>query len=304
MSVLHLCKITDKHSNSQWPLWIPKTDCVEKNVVDIYTAKIKKFCSVITFMKDNYSGADIVDSFERLSAGKCLLMKKGSQLITEHDIPDDSVSLIITDPPYLEQVLYSEYMQLYKPFIGLDFDLEDEIVVSSAPSRSKTKEEYFTLLDRVFAVCSAKLKAGRYMCLYFHDSDLGVWDKLIAILERNSFRFVTQMHISKTVTLKNIISPKKSLNGDSILIFVKENIPAAEHHPAEEITEIERRVTERAEQMISERGPLSTPELYDDGLMEMLIRNGWLSALSRKYSSLVDIFEKHLKWDPLSAKWQ
>ena len=30
MSILHLCKITDKHSNSQWPLWIPKTDCVEK----------------------------------------------------------------------------------------------------------------------------------------------------------------------------------------------------------------------------------------------------------------------------------
>lgn len=24
MSVLHLCKITDIHSNSQWPLWIPK----------------------------------------------------------------------------------------------------------------------------------------------------------------------------------------------------------------------------------------------------------------------------------------
>ena len=36
MSILHLCKITDKHSNSQWPLWIPKTDCVEKNIIEIY----------------------------------------------------------------------------------------------------------------------------------------------------------------------------------------------------------------------------------------------------------------------------
>ena len=41
MSVLHLCKITDKHSNSQWPLWIPKTDCVEKNIVDILEKKVK-----------------------------------------------------------------------------------------------------------------------------------------------------------------------------------------------------------------------------------------------------------------------
>lgn len=41
MSILHLCKITDKHSNSQWPLWIPKTDCVEK-ISLIFTQKNQK----------------------------------------------------------------------------------------------------------------------------------------------------------------------------------------------------------------------------------------------------------------------
>ena len=35
MSIIHLTKITDKHSNSQWPLWIPRVDCVEKNVIDV-----------------------------------------------------------------------------------------------------------------------------------------------------------------------------------------------------------------------------------------------------------------------------
>ena len=43
MSVLHLCKITDRHSNSQWPLWIPKTDCVEKNIIEILSKKVHKF---------------------------------------------------------------------------------------------------------------------------------------------------------------------------------------------------------------------------------------------------------------------
>lgn len=303
MSVLHLCKITDKHSNSQWPLWIPKTDCVEKNILDVYTKKIKKFYNVIPFMKENYSNSEIVESYVDLSPGKCLLMQKGSQLITEQDIPNNGVDLIITDPPYLEQVLYSEYMQLYKPFLNLDYNLDDEIIVSSAPSRNKDKYSYFELLEQVFHMCSNKLKLNHFLCLYFHDSSLNVWDKLITILERNCFRFITQIHIDKTVTLKNIISPKKSLNGDSILIFSKSDSPI-EHNAEEDVSEIEHNIIRQAKFMVKSNGSLSTPELYDNGLMEILIQNGWLSKLSNKYSSLVDIFEKHLTWDASTAKWR
>ena len=303
MSILHLCKITDKHSNSQWPLWIPRIDCVEKNIVDIYTKKIKKFYSVIPFMKENYSNSQIVKSYNMLSPGKCFLMKKGSQLITEQDIPNNSIDLIITDPPYLEQVLYSEYMQLYKPFLNLDFNLDDEIIVSSAPSRNKNRENYFDLLDQVFNMCSQKLKTNHYLCLYFHDCSLNVWSTLISILEKNLFRFITQIHIDKTVTLKNIISPKKSLNGDSILIFSK-SISPIKHNATEDVSEIEHNIIRQAKYMVKVSGQLSTPELYDNGLMEILIQNGWLEKISTKYSSLVDIFEKHLTWDSTTAKWK
>lgn len=303
MSILHLCKITDKHSNSQWPLWIPKIDCIEKNVIDIYAKKIKKFYDILPFMKKHYPNSEMVTSYEQLSPCKCFLMKKASQSITEQDIPDNGVDLIITDPPYLEQILYSEYMQLYKPFLNLDFNLDDEIIVSSAPSRNKNKKEYFNLLDQVFQMCSRKLKNNHYLCLYFHDCNLEVWNELINILEKNSFRFITQIHINKTVTLKNIISPKKSLNGDSILIFSKADAPI-NHNAEEEISEIEHNIIRQAKYMVKIHGSLSTPELYDNGLMEILIQNGWLSKLSSKYSSLVDIFEKHLTWDSATAKWK
>lgn len=303
MSILHLCKITDKHSNSQWPLWIPKTDCVEKNIIDIYTKKIKKFYEVIPFMKENYTDSEIVESYSSLSPCKCLLLQKGSQSITEQDIPDNGVDLIVTDPPYLEQVLYSEYMQLYKPFLNLDYNLKDEIIVSSAPSRNKSKGDYFNLLEQVFHMCSHKLKPNHYLCLYFHDSDLNVWNELITILEGNCFRFITQIHIDKTVTLKNIISPKKSLNGDSVLIFSK-GVAPIKHNAEEDISEIEHNIIRQAKFMVKSNGSMSTPELYDNGLMEILIQNGWLSKLSNKYSSLVDIFDKHLTWDSSTAKWK
>ena len=292
MSVLHLCKITDKHSNSQWPLWIPKIDCVEKNVIDILEKKVKSFSKTIRYLNKNY---DNEIQFK--------ILHKGSQFVTDEDIKDASVQLIVTDPPYLGQVAYSEYMQLYKPFLGFDFNLTDEIVVSSAPSRNKDNTDYFNLLDSVFENCSMKLKDHAFFCMYFHDSGLSVWSRLINILATHHLRYISQVHIAKTNTLKNIISPKKSLNGDCILFFIKDPCIVA-NEGTESIEEIEKNIIRQIRAMVDQKGSLSTPELYDNGLMEVLIQNGWLNTLSKKYKSLVDIFEKHLIWDSNIARWK
>ena len=292
MSTIHLCKITDKHSNSQWPLWIPKTDCVEKNVVDLLEKKVKKFSSTISFLSETYKDKP-----------EYKLLHKGSQHISKEDIEDNTVQLIITDPPYLGQVAYSEYMQLYKPFLNLSFDIDDEIVVSSAPSRNKGEAEYFELLDQVFSICSDKLKIDGYFCMYFHDSNLDVWNRLITSLSNHQLQYLGQAHIAKSNTLKNIISPKKSLNGDCILFFKKTAAPVYRQEGTETIEEIEKNIVRQARFLVRQNKVLSTPELYDKGLMEVLIQNGWLATLSQKYKSLVELFEKHLKWDADIAKW-
>lgn len=292
MSVLHLCKITDKHSNSQWPLWIPKIDCVEKNIIDLLEKKVRNFSLTIKFLSEKYS-----------TKGNYKLLNKGSQFISEEDIPNSSIQLIITDPPYLGQVAYSEYMQLYKPFLNLKFNIEDEIVVSSAPTRRKDEKTYFELLDKVFEMCSEKLKDDGYFCMYFHDSNLDVWEKLIKILSKHKLRYLSQAHVAKSNTLKNIISPKKSLNGDCILFFIKDSIPFYYQEGLESVEEVEKNIIYQAKFLVLKHTALSTPELYDKGLMEVLIQNGWLSTLSRKYKTLVDIFEKHLRWDSDIAKW-
>ena len=292
MSTIHLCKITDKHSNSQWPLWIPKTDCVEKNAVDLLEKKVKKFSSTISFLSETYKDRPEYE-----------LLHKGSQHISKEDIKDNTVQLIITDPPYLGQVAYSEYMQLYKPFLNLSFDIDDEIVVSSAPSRNKGEAEYFELLDQVFSICSDKLKIDGYFCMYFHDSNLDVWNRLITSLSNHQLQYLGQAHIAKSNTLKNIISPKKSLNGDCILFFKKTAAPVYRQEGTETIEEIEKNIVRQARFLVRQNKVLSTPELYDKGLMEVLIQNGWLTTLSQKYKSLVELFEKHLKWDADIAKW-
>ncbi|MCF0126096.1 MAG: hypothetical protein HUJ68_10165, partial [Clostridia bacterium] len=67
-------------------------------------------------------------------------------------------------------------------------------------------------------------------------------------------------------------------------------------------TEIETNIYLEAKKMLS-NGPLSTPELYDNGLVEIIIQNGWLNILSTKYKSLVELFEKYFIWDKDTARW-
>ena len=303
MSCVHLCKITDLHSNSQWPLWIPKKNCVEKNILDLLRKRIKNIITASNYTKKHYSMSKIVSSFADLKPNSALLLTKGSQNITNDEIPDNSIDLIITDPPYKDQVLYSEYMQLYKPIVNLNYNLEDEIVVSPSPIRKRGESEYFELLDQVFNMCGKKLKQDSIMCLFFHDSNLTVWVELIDILEKNGFKYISQEHIKKTKTIKNIISPKKSLSGDAVLFF--ENTKHIICTYTSKITpeEIAHNIYLEAKKLLEINGELSTPELYDFGLMEVLISNGWLKTLSKKYKTLVDIFEENFVWNKATAKW-
>ena len=303
MSCIHLCKITDLHSNSQWPLWIPKKNCVEKNILDLLKKRIKKIITASNYTKKNYSKSQIVSSFTDLTPNSALLLTKGSQNITNDEIPDNSVDLIITDPPYKDQVLYSEYMQLYKPIVNLNFNLEDEIVVSPSPIRKRGESEYFELLDQVFNMCEKKLKQDSIMCLFFHDSNLTVWVELIEILEKNGFKYISQEHIKKTKTIKNIISPKKSLSGDAVLFFENTKHIICTYNSNITPEEIAHNIYLEAKKLLEINGELSTPELYDFGLMEVLISNGWLKILSTKYKTLVDIFEEHFIWNKVTAKW-
>ena len=93
------------------------------------------------------------------------------------------------------------------------------------------------------------------------------------------------------------------MNGDCILFFIKDENITFEQNGKEDVDEIEANIVRQSKFLVRQSGALSTPELYDNGLMEILIQNGWLTKISKKHKSLVDIFEKHLKWDSKISKW-
>lgn len=301
-SIIHKSKILDVKMSSQWPLWVPVNNCIERNVVSLFCNSVDSYIKSYNHINDNYYLNSFVSNFNDLKNNKSLIIKKGIQYIQSDQLPDESIDLIITDPPYLGQVPYSEYMQLYQAFLENDIDYDSEIVITNAKNRKKDYDNYINLMNEAFKNISRMLKKDAYMFLYFHDSNLTVWNDLIKIFDKNDLIFQTSIHILKNQkTLKKILDPKKTMNGETLLIFKKEKFkPVQLQLNSSYINDIKN----ICEQLLKNKDSISTSELYDNGVLEYIIRNNLLPEISSKYKDLTEIFNDILKWNSEIGMWQ
>ena len=301
LGVMHLCKITDPKSSSQWPLWTPNKDCVEKNVFNLFLKSLNKtICALRSADSELPKNRSEAFCFEGLNTDSYLIVKNGTQFVDSSIIPDASVDLIITDPPYMGQVIYSEYMQLYKPLLKTEIEYDKEIIVIKTKERTKTEKDFFKDLGLAFKQISRMLKPDKYLCVYFHDANLKIWKQLIQIMDDADLSFEGITHVNKgKSTLKNIVSPKKSMNGDAILFFTKKkpNYLKQTNLDEEECVKIACSIIE------NNGGFATTAQLYDNGVLEYIIKKGMLDFAASQYGDLTELFTKYFKWNDNGGLW-
>lgn len=105
-------------------------------------------------------------------------------------IPDESVDLVLTDPPYGANVMYSELIDFFHVWnyqssiakeLGFITDLSpksEEIIVNSVSGKDFTY--YQNGITKVLTECYQKTKIGGYLAFSFHDKSLDSW---LAVLE-------------------------------------------------------------------------------------------------------------------------
>lgn len=303
ISIIHKSKILDVKMSSQWPLWVPKNNCIERNVPMLFINSIDNYLASNSFIKNNYYTNSFVNDIALLENTKSFIIKKGIQFVDKNIIKDESIDLVITDPPYLGQVPYSEYMQLYQAFLDNEIDYDSEIVITNAKGRKKDYCEYLKLMNAALKNISRMLKNNSYVFLYFHDSKLSVWNDLIKIFTQNKLIFQTSIHIYKSKkTLKKILDPKKTMNGETLLIFKKEK-----DYEKKEINKNENYIDSIkfiCNKLLNNKEAISTSELYDNGVLEYIIKNDLLEEISLKYNDLTEIFNMILNWDAEIGMWK
>lgn len=139
---------------------------IEKNVFDAIARKTKDI------------GKAIYES------PQSVLVQCGS-LADASNIPDNSIDYIFTDPPFGDNLNYSELNYIWESWLKVITKIETEAIVS--PKQSKKLQEYQELLERCFSEYFRVLKPNRWITVEFHNSRNAVWNAIREVIQKAGF---------------------------------------------------------------------------------------------------------------------
>jgi hypothetical protein len=90
-------------------------------------------------------------------------------------LPDNSVDLVITDPPHGDRIPYLELSEIWNVILGEEPPFEAEIVVSNAKERSKKSLGYNQAMSKFLEIASRKLRESGFLVLFFNARTEASW---------------------------------------------------------------------------------------------------------------------------------
>ena len=116
------------------------------------------------------------------SKGKCLVSVNSA---TYPIMPKESCDYIFTDPPFGDNLNYSELSFIWEAWLKVKTDNKKEAIIN--PSQKKGVYEYQELMSECFKAYFSALKPNRWMTVEFHNSKNSVWNAIQEALQRAGF---------------------------------------------------------------------------------------------------------------------
>lgn len=190
----------------------------EANVLTAYKNKLKKF----------------IQAFNPNESEVLITNQSTSKL----SIPDNSIDYIFTDPPFGENLMYSELSFIWESWIKVKTNNSREAVVNK--KLNKDIFDYKELLEQCFSEMYRILKPGRWITVEFSNTKSSVWNAIQEAImkagfivadvrtldkQQGSFKQVTTNTAMKQDLIISAYKPKKSfINEFSISSGNEENV--------------------------------------------------------------------------------
>jgi DNA modification methylase len=101
------------------------------------------------------------------------------------NFPKDSIDYIFTDPPFGDNLNYSELSFLWEAWLKVKTNNQSEAIMNK--SQNKGLLEYQELMTKCFSEYYRILKPNRWMTVVFHNSKNAVWNAIQESLLRSGF---------------------------------------------------------------------------------------------------------------------
>lgn len=136
-------------------------------------------------------------------------------------LPDQSVDYIFTDPPFGENIYYSDLNLLVESWHGVKTNSSPEAIVDRV--KNKGIPEYQHLMQRCFAEYYRVLKPGRWMTVVFSNSRAAVWNAIQVALQQVGFVVAEVTTLDKVnLSFQQVVSPN-AVKQDLIISAYKPN---------------------------------------------------------------------------------
>lgn len=209
-------RLSDKKASSQWPYWRPKTDLTSRNPVLVLESKFKQILQLVEWSQSS----SLAGSFE--SDHQVLAM--AAQALTPASFHGQA-RLVLTDPPYGDQVPYLEYSAMWNGVLGLDVHEQassQELVRSNASHRRLDSSDYLSRLQGAFAANANLLQPGGILAWFYQDQDLRCWEAIYDVAIESDMQLIDVIPLPKQRrSLKTVTSPNTTLDGDLLCVFTK-----------------------------------------------------------------------------------
>jgi putative DNA methylase len=232
--------------------------------------------------------AHVVETYDDLletPRGAMLLCRDSSHL---PNLPDSSVDFVITDPPYYDNVHYSELSNFFYVWLSRlvrDSHFEAPLVPTGREAivnkgQGKSEEEYKSLMIAVFRECRRVLKEDGLLIFTFHHTKWQAWWTIYEVVSTSGFRIVDFFPVQSEYRVNPHIRNKQALDMDLVLICCKSS------QPYEPLSSSPAEALERALQLIG---------YYRNGTRNLLFLH-FMGELLRSASCAPDDWTPSYEW--------
>ena len=138
------------------------------------------------------------------------------------NIPSNSIDYIFTDPPFGENIYYSDLNFIWETWLRVRTNAGVEAIVDKA--KEKNHEDYKDLMSKCFVEAYRILKPGRWITVEFHNSQNSIWNAIQTALAEQGFVVADVRTLDKKQgSIKQIIE-SSAVKQDLIISAYKPNI--------------------------------------------------------------------------------
>ncbi len=188
-------------------LFVPSI-LAERNIIELVRGKVSDIMPVFTFEK---------------KTSNCIVSCGSSTNLTM--VPNDSVDYIFVDPPFGDNLMYSELSFIWEAWLKVLTNNGPEAIMSEY--QKKGISEYQELFTKCFSEFYRCLKPNRWITIEFHNSKNRVWSAINEAIQRAGFVISS---------VKTLDKGQGSYNQQTALGAVKQDLAITAYKPKSSFT--------------------------------------------------------------------